>query len=87
MVGHSDRRGVGGPRVGAALATLGAAALALAAVVAGRYWRRVLGQRDEPQFEIEIATGLPTVTVAGALGAAAALLLVAALLRPSGGEW
>ncbi len=74
-------------RIGAALAALAAAALALAAVIAGRYWQGVLDQRDSPMFTIEIAGGLPVVTLGGAAGAVAALLLAVALslLRVRGG--
>ncbi len=73
----SDGRQVAGAR----LATLSAAALAAAAIVAGRHWRRLLEERErEREYAVSIALGLPVVTLAGMTGALVALLLASFLL-------
>lgn len=71
--------------VGATLAALAGAPLALAAVLARRHLRRLLAERDrERDFALAIAAGLPIGTIAGAAGAGIALLLAgAALVRRS----
>ena len=66
---------------GAALAALAVVPFAAAAVVAGRYWRRRLDERErERDYALPIASGLPLVTVAGTAGVALALLLAGARL-------
>lgn len=65
------------------VAAVGAAAclLALASAIGGRYWRRLLDEREqERDYALTIASGLPLVTVASAIGAALALVLAVALL-------
>lgn len=66
---------------GAISAVLAAPPFAIAAVLAGRNWRQLLAERDmERNYSLDIAAGLPMVTVAGALGAALALLLAGVML-------
>ena len=71
VVADDRRRGWGMP-----LAVLTAAPFATAAALAGRYWLRLLDERERDRdYALGIAIGLPVVTIAGAVGFGLALLL------------
>ncbi len=73
IVGH---RGLGAILVGPV-----APFFALAALLAGRNWLRLLAERGrERDYTLTIAAGLPIVTLTAATGALVALLLAVALL-------
>jgi len=60
----------------AALASVALVLFAVGAVGAWRYWMQVIAEQQRSTDDIFIASGLPTVTYAGAFGTAVCLLLI-----------
>ena len=74
----------------APFSALAAVTLAVATFHAGKNWRRLLDERDEPrEYALQIAVGLPVVTLFGAIGAFVAVTLAVlwlgrAVRKPAG---
>jgi hypothetical protein len=68
-------------RWGALVALTAAGPFAVAAHLARQHWLRLLAERHQPRdYSLHIASGLPVVTVAGAVGAGLVLVVAAAWL-------
>jgi hypothetical protein len=74
--------GLARPRWRTGLAVVAAASFFVAARLAGPKWLRLRDERErERDYALHIASGLPVVTVAGAVGGVLALLLAIAWFR------